>query len=144
MPIQWVNYLWDEPHPASSHEIEQLEAQWRVRLPDEYKSVVATHQGMSPEPGVFNVGRGTNVFNVLLTVSQTEEREEYSAMSTSEILKPHLPNGIYPFAGTPGGEYVCFDYRNSPEKPRVVFVTVEADIHPLAESFSEFLDQLHD
>jgi cell wall assembly regulator SMI1 len=144
MPVRRVNYLWDEPHPANAQDFEQLEFRWGVRLPDDYKSIAAFHQGMSPEPSVFNVGRGANMFNVLLTVSPNAEREEYSAMSTFELLKPHLPNGIYPFAGTPGGDYVCFDYRASPEQPKIVFVTVEADIHPLADGFTEFLGKLHD
>jgi SMI1/KNR4 family protein SUKH-1 len=56
MPIRWVNYLWDEPHPASSQDFEQLESHWGVRLPEDYKSIAATYQGTSPEPGVFNVG----------------------------------------------------------------------------------------
>ncbi len=44
----------------------------------------------------------------------------------------------------PGGEYLCFDYRGSPEQPGIVLVTVEMDIYPIANSFREFLDGLHE
>ncbi|WP_157758698.1 SMI1/KNR4 family protein [Cystobacter fuscus] len=61
------------------------------------------------------------------------------------------PNGfrvgrgdIFPFARTPGGEDLCFDYRGSPEQPRVVLVSVEGSVHPVANSFQEFMDGLYD
>jgi hypothetical protein len=59
-------------------------------------------------------------------------------------LKPHVPNGIFPFAETSGGESICFDYRANPTQPRIVLVTVETFIYPLAESLTEFLNKLHD
>lgn len=144
MLVRWVNYLWDEPHPAISQDFEQLESHWGIRLPEDYKSIAATYQGMSPEPGVFNVGKGASVFNVLLTVVEDSERPVYSVMSAYEVVQPHVPEGIYPFAETPGGEYLCFDYRGSPDQPKVVLVTVEMFIYPVANSFTEFLANLHD
>lgn len=60
------------------------------------------------------------------------------------MLKPHVPTGIFPFADTPGGQHICFDYRNTPAQPTIVLVTVEMDIYPIANSFSEFLEMMHD
>jgi hypothetical protein len=63
-------------------------------------------------------------------------------------VKPDVPNGIYPFAVTGSGDYICFDYRSSPHEPKVVFYfsedAGEEAIHPLAESFSDLLTKLHD
>jgi cell wall assembly regulator SMI1 len=143
MAVRWLKYLWDEPRLATPQEFEQLEHRWGVSLPEEYKRVAAAHQGMTPEPGVFDVGRGTNVISLLLTVSGETSQDDYSALGAFEVLKPHVPEGLYPFAETPGGEYVCFDYRESQRRPRVVLITVEMDIHPIASSFSEFLSALH-
>lgn len=143
MALRWRKYLWDEPRLATPQEFEQLELQWGVTLPEEYKRVAAAHQGMTPEPGVFDVGRGTHVISVFLTVSGETGQDDYSAMGAFEVLKPHVPAGLYPFAETPGGEYVCFDYRESQLQPRVVLITVEMDIHPIAGSFPEFLTALH-
>lgn len=144
MTLQWKPYVWDDLHPASAQELAQLEQRLGVSLPESYKEVVARYQGMTPEPAVFNVGRGTSVFNVLLTVVEDAKRRVYSVMRSYEIVKPYVPEGIYPFASTPGGEYLCFDYRGSPSQPKVVYVTVEMFVYPVANSFTELLAGLHD
>jgi hypothetical protein len=36
MEIRWEGYVWKEPRPVVSSDIEQLEARWGVELPDEY------------------------------------------------------------------------------------------------------------
>lgn len=141
--IQWEPYLWDEPRPMEPHELEQLEHQWSVRLPADYKELVARYQGMAPEPSVFEVGRGDDAICVLLTINTGEEKESYSVHTAESLLRAHLPAGIHPFAKTIGSEYLCFDYRNAPDCPRVVLVTVEMTVHPIADSFSEFLGKLH-
>lgn len=144
MTLEWIPYLWDVAHPATTREIEQLEHRLGVAFPTTYKAVVAQHQGMTPLPSGFKVGRGTNIVNVFLTVVEDNRWWTYSVTSAHQVVKPHVPKGVVPFASTPGGEYLCFDYRVSPEQPKVVLVTVEMDIYPVANSFSEFMDHLHD
>ncbi|REG23323.1 SUKH superfamily protein [Archangium gephyra] len=143
MKIQWVPYLWTEPHPVDSQMLDRLEQQWKVKLPDLYRELVTTYQGMGPEPCAFNVGTGNDAFSVLLIVSAESEKKAYSVNEAHRILEPHVPVGISPFALTPGGEYLCFDYRNSPEQPRVVLVTVEMSIHPVADDFASFMNGLY-
>lgn len=143
MNIRWEPYVWEEPHPVEPIKIEQLEQEWGVRLPLEYKKLVALYQGMAPEPSVFDAGKLRDVFCVLLTIIVDEEKESYSVVRAYDILKPHIPAGIYPFGKTSGGEYLCFDYRTPPDHPKVVLVTVEAFIRSVADSFTEFMDRLH-
>jgi hypothetical protein len=142
--LRWIPYVWDEPHPATSREIEQLEYRLGITFPKTYKEVAAQYQGMTPHPAVFDVGRGTNTINALLTIIEDHEWRMYSVMRAYEAVKPHVPSGVYPFASTPGGEYLCFDYRDSPEQPKVILVTVEMFIYPVADSFTEFMISLHD
>jgi hypothetical protein len=142
--VRWVNYVWKDPRPVASSEIEQLEALWGVELPDEYKRLIVSHQGMTPEPCVFKVGRGANVFSVLLTVTRDAERASYSIQDSYDLIRSHAPSGLYPFGKTPGGEYLCFDSRGSVNQPRIVLVTVEMSVYPVANSFQELLDGLHD
>ena len=144
MAMHWEPYLNIELQPVSPDELAQLEQEWAVRLPEEYKALVTSYQGMTPEPCVFAVGRGTSVFNVLLTIRPHEDREEYSVRRIHEVLKPHIPEGIFPFAETPGGESICFDYRSNPAQPKIVLVTVETFIYPIADSLNDFLNKLHD
>jgi hypothetical protein len=144
MTVCWEPYVWDAPRLADPHELENLERQWGVRLPSDYRRLVVACQGMSPEPSAFNVVSGRDVFCVLLTVSIDEERDEYSLHHVYGIIAPHVPAGIFPFALTSGGEFLCFDYRTSPEHPAVVLVSVEMRIQPIAGSFGDFMASLHE
>ncbi|HVG63291.1 MAG TPA: SMI1/KNR4 family protein, partial [Hyalangium sp.] len=138
-------YLSTMLHPVTPDELAQLEQAWGVILPEDYKALVTAYQGMAPVPDVFDVGqRSANVFNVLLTIKPLEGRESYSALWVYDLLKPHLPAGIFPFAKTPTGEFICFDYRARPQHPLIVFVTVEMFIHPIADSLTDLLQKLHD
>jgi cell wall assembly regulator SMI1 len=145
MTVQWEPYLSTMLHPVTPDDLAQLEQAWGVVLPEDYKALVTAYQGMAPVPDVFDVGqRSANVFNVLLTIKPHEGRESYSALRVYDILKPHLPAGIFPFAKTPSGEFVCFDYRTRPQQPQIVFVTVEMFIYPIADSLTDLLRKLHD
>ncbi len=144
MSISWEPYVWDAPHPVAPGELEAIEQQWGVSLPDEYRSVVSIHQGMTPNPHIIDIGRGDSSICTLLTISEDESSHTYSIRDAYGLLRPHIPSGIYPFALTGSGEYACFDYRDAPNQPRIVLVTVETDIYPIADSFSEFLERLHE
>jgi hypothetical protein len=144
MSVTWKKYIWDSPRPAAPQEIDTIEQQWGVVLPEEYKDVAGRYQGMTPTPYVLDVERGNTTVCVLLTFTRDESRRTYFILSAYDVLKNHIPHGIYPFAMTGAGEYICFDYRDSPGGPKIVLVTVETDIYPIADSFSEFLLKLHD
>jgi hypothetical protein len=71
MAVRWEPYLNIELQPVTPDDLAQLEQEWGVKLPEEYKTLVTAYQGMAPMPDVFNVGkRSTNVFNVLLTIKR--------------------------------------------------------------------------
>ena len=143
--LKWQPYVWREPRPAKPGEVEALEQAWGVSLPETYKKLVASFQGMTPVPNIFNIGsKSENVFSELLTVTLDEERAGYFALRVYEVLKPHIPSGIFPFGSTPGGERLCFDYRADPSRPQIVLASVECDLYPVAASFEGFLAGLHD
>jgi cell wall assembly regulator SMI1 len=148
MAVTWERYVWDLPRPAANHEVESLEREWGVKLPADYKTVAMEHQGMTPIPYVIDVGTGDAVVCELLTLSRDEKRPNHSMSHTYRLIKPLVPAGIYPFAGTGNGDFICFDYRASPESPSVVFyfaeLTGEEAVYPIAESFTDFLSRLHD
>lgn len=148
MSVTWKNYIWAEPRPATPDEITSLEEFWGVTLPYDYKQVISMHQGMSPHPNAFTIGRGENVIAALLIISQDKQQRAYSITDTYSQVKPHVPDGIYPFAVTGTGDYICFDYRGSPHAPKIVFYfsesASEAALYPLAQSFSDLLARLHD
>jgi hypothetical protein len=148
MTMAWKNYIWAQPRPAKPDEIASLEQFWSVTLPDDYKRVVSMHQGMSPHPNAFTIGRGENVIAALLIISPDEQQRAYSITGTYTQIKPHVPHGIYPFAVTGTGDCICFDYRGSLRSPKIVFYFSESadeeSLYPLAQSFSDLLAKLHD
>ncbi|WP_414640778.1 SMI1/KNR4 family protein [Archangium sp.] len=104
MSVRWKNYLWQEPLPATPRDIARLEQRWGVVLPEAYKQVIATHQGRVPIPSTFQVGRGSDSMGPLLTPGTVPRwGSTYCALSIHEQLEPLLPEGVYPFATTPGG-----------------------------------------
>ncbi len=142
--IRWENYVWREPRPVAPQELERLEAKWEVELPEEYKALVSAHQGKTPEPCVFDVGRGASVFSVLLTVTRDAAHASYAIQDAHDLIRAHVAGAIYPFGKTSGGEYLCFDYEGSPRHPRVVLVTADMSVHEVASGFQALLDGLHD
>jgi cell wall assembly regulator SMI1 len=148
MAVIWKNYIWNQPRFAKPEEIASLERSWGVILPNDYKEVISMHQGMSPYPDALNIGKGEDAIAALLIISLDEQQRAYSMKDTYAQVKPHVPSGVYPFAVTGSGDYICFDYRSSPHEPKVVFYfsedAGEEAIHPLAESFSDLLTKLHD
>lgn len=142
--VRWKPYVWDVSHPTTPREIALLEQEWSVEFPEEYKKLVSTNQGMTPTPCVFACGKVKDVLGVLLTIITDPSKKPYAIRDSYRILQPHIPSRIYPFAMTPGSEHLCFDYRTSPDEPRIVLVTVEMDIYPVADGFDAFLASLHD
>ena len=144
MNVRWAPYV-KGVRPVEPLEVEKLERAWGVQLPEEYKRIACAHHGMTPRPNVFDFGSGENAFNNLLTFVSEQDEEPYSSIHRAyRLMHPHVPAGIFPFGRTPFGEYLCFDYRNSPEEPEVVLVSTEMEIYPVAHSFREFLEGLHE
>ncbi|HSP79832.1 MAG TPA: SMI1/KNR4 family protein [Myxococcaceae bacterium] len=145
MSVRWKKYLWDEPRPATPRDIARIEQAWGVALPEAYKQVIATHQGMVPVPSTFRVGSVSDSMGPLLTLGPDPRwGSAYCALDIHEQFKSFLPEGVYPFATTPGGEYLCFDYRDAAGEPRIVFMTVEARLLPVADDFARLLQTLYD
>jgi hypothetical protein len=142
--IRWADYVWKEPRPVAPHELEQLEAKWGVELPEAYKRLVSAHQGRTPEPCVFKVGRGASVFSVLLTVTRDVAHASYSIQDAHSLIRAHVPGDVYPFGKTSGGEYLCFDYAGDLQRPKIVLVAVDMSVHAVTDSFQSLLDGLHD
>jgi cell wall assembly regulator SMI1 len=147
MQLVWEPYL-NIPSIAPESAIRDVELALGVRFPADYRTILREHQGQTVEPGVFDVGRGTDVLNCLLPAVCEGPYAGYSILRTYADLAQLLPPGIYPICDTPGGNKICLDYRTDPDKPAVVHWDHEqepqAAISLLASSFAAFLASLHD
>ena len=62
--------------------------------------------------------------------------------------KPSFPKkGVYPFSLTAGGDYLCLDYRQNKENPKIVYFTHDTfygeEYETVADSFDEWYESLY-
>jgi hypothetical protein len=146
--VTWSPYVWPNLCPATLKEIHEIEALWGVSLPEDYKKVATIYQGCTPRPNGIKVLDGTTGVGVLLTVSANSTMPEESVQWAYDFLREHIPLGLYPFARNIGSNYFCFDYRQTPRNPRIVFIYPEGEgedaILFVADNFTQFLNSLKD
>src|SRR5258708_28814386 len=110
-----------------------------------------TYNGGSPTPACFDIpGRGGSVVNRLLSY---EDDYPGNIRNVGAGARAALPQGVYPFANDPAGNYLCFDYRTCMEgEPVIVFCDHEAldednpdaSLSYVCQSFSVLMNSLYD
>ncbi|WP_152847294.1 SMI1/KNR4 family protein [Bacillus paralicheniformis] len=145
--IQEINWLSpSEYKELSNKEINEVENKMKVAFPSDYKEVVKKYQGCVPlDKNVVEIGGFKESFNFLLTI----ESDEYiGILEVYDSIKDRLVKNVIPFANDPGGNFYCFDYRNSSE-PKIVFWDhEEAYTNPekaliyVCENFTELINGL--
>jgi hypothetical protein len=125
-----------------------------VSFPPSYRQVVAEHQGMQPEPDLFDfVEDGEPTESVMgplfhfLDGDDPSDLPDYHIVANYRLKRQALPARVIPFSQDPGGNAIAFDYRDHASEPAVVFVDHESDddegIWPVAATFSDLLELLH-
>jgi cell wall assembly regulator SMI1 len=127
-------------------QIQQVEQYFGIKFPYDFIECVKRYDGGYPTPKVFDIpGQSANVFNDLLTF---HIEDEYSIVQNYEEISDGFVDKVYPFANDPFGNFLCFDYRNSPASPTIVFWDHEEElgssIYYVAASFEEFLSSLRE
>lgn len=150
---------------VSREQVEGVARKIGVRFPLDYIECAVINHGANVEPGTFDIGNRERVFGSLLS---------FDGSSPDYFLKVYenyiatLPTGVIPFAFDPAGNLICFDYKNNEDSPIVVFWEHEGaweksmlmqgeglskeqaeerareNVFFVANSFTEFLEKLHD
>lgn len=150
---------------VSETKINDIGLQLGFQLPQEYIDCVKINGGASVLPEEFDVENVERCFGSLFSFD--EESSEY-IVKKYEIYKPTIPRKTFPIANDPAGNLICFDYKDHEENPIVVFwehenaaeketlireegLTEEQteerareNVFYVAESFTDFLNKLHD
>jgi cell wall assembly regulator SMI1 len=146
MNVVWYDYLFDNPPKASQESIDKAEKELGVKLPADFLAIATTHQGGTPEPSSFDLPDGTgSSFGSLLHFE--EDPFFFNIVVRREPVSDVLPDKVIPFAEDGGGNLLCFDYRETPDHPPVVFWDHEHcddPPQPLASSFTDLLNKLYD
>lgn len=147
MSLSWKHC---EP-PVDDSVVDDLERKLGVTFPQDFRDVMKLCHGGTPiERSDFEYphpryGPVGVCLGALLTLHRTGAG---SILGIMESLShdDQLPAGLIPFADDGGGDYMCLDYREASDAPRVAYWAHERGKHdsvfPLADSFREFLDSL--
>jgi hypothetical protein len=130
-----------------------FEKDFDVQLPDIYKDLVRLRDGGLLQKDLFYYNYKNDYWRNCVgrfLYWQKEDSSSYYSSLTNLYQDPpeFFPKGLIPFSQDGGGNYLCFDYRNSKENPPIVFwhhaVEENEGIFYLADSFEEFINNLKD
>jgi hypothetical protein len=136
--------------PVDRSVIAAVEAAWGIRFPEDYVECARENHGGHPtNRKCFDFrGRKGAVFSDLL--SFVAEGEKTTIVEMYNCVKDRLPAGVFPFAGDPFGNLLCFDYRKTPEQPtiafwnhEVAFDDPERAVRYVCDTFTQLLNKLY-
>lgn len=146
MAVTWTDFNLRNPTVATDAAVRSTETALGVRFPPDFLAIARRNQGRTPTPCGYELPDGTgSVFNHLLQFDESPPASSY--VEAWRDLQDLLPERVVPFAPDPGGNYLCFDYRESETNPHVVFWAHDipnASLQPVAANFTELLDKLAD
>ena len=117
-----------------------------IKLPNDYVECIKENNGGRPRPKTFDFGGNKEmIFASLLSLAEVD-KENISAVY--DWIKDRLPQGVYPFAKDPFGNFICFKYEE--ESISIVFwdhektsEDREKSIETICETFQQLLDKLY-
>jgi len=146
--------------------IEWIENKINHCLPKIYKDIIFQHDGLRPKKDTFDFtniyGREDNRDISFLSYQPQETKYNkdgyYIPMDDFQIAKfDYGIEDLITFGDSGNGDYICFDYRDSPAgcNPKVVLVyhddytehedgTSSMSVNFVANSFEEFIDMLYE
>ena len=133
-------------------EIEELENNNSLQLPPTYRTFLETFNGGYPDPDGFSFidsDDGSSVDRFLgINVGKHSNLEKYL-----KIYEGRLPKGLFPIAHDPGGNLILIGIEE-PIRGKVFFWDHEkevdsgapdmSNVYPVANSFEDFLNELHE
>jgi|GEM_PF-563388 len=121
--IDWNIY---HEQPLDRAVVEDVEKRIGFSFPEAYKECVIKYHGARPVQKLFDIENDQRVFgkffdydesnNITLLKCYINETDEESGV---------FPLGVVPFADDPSGNYICFDYGENLENPKVVFLNLD-------------------
>ena len=140
--VTWQDGAITHAAPASEEEVRAAERALRVRFPADLREVLLAHPGAAPVPAKVDLPDGavTSVGHLLHVLDEPFSNIVARRFPVAAVLA----KGVIPFAEDIGGDLFCLNYRKTPERPTVAFWSVDTGLVPLAESFTAFVEALHD
>jgi len=141
--------------------IEEYEKLINYNFPLEYKELLSEHNGLYLINSAFDYydeviqkNEGNFIYFYFFKENNKYELGDSSSSMVYFLMdNEDFQKGIVPFAGTPNGDFICFDYRDDlkSDNPKIVLVHHDADdengnliISFLGNNFEEFMDSLYE
>jgi len=134
--IEWT----DPMSPPSSDKVASTEELVGFEFPADFLAFCDTFHGGFPDPDEIEVdGFGRTMVNQVLPFDDDEE-ESIRSIGTVFAAVEGLPEGLFPFASEPGGNYFCFVTRQNGGTEIVFWFHEENRVLPVCGTFSEFIE----
>lgn len=140
--------------------LQEREVAWKVRLPDDYKNFIMRKNGFRPSKNLFSLtNRSFLIERFLCVLENTKDNPlgvydiDVVMSQLDERLFVHediLGFELVPIVALFGGDFLCLNYIEDPENPRICIwyheesYELEPAIEFVANNFTEFLDMLQD
>ena len=140
--------------------LQEREVAWRVKLPDDYKEFIKRKNGFRPSKHLFSLKNRSFLIELFLCVLE-KTKDNPLAMYDIDVVMSQLDERLFvnedilgfelvPIAALFGGDFVCLNYIENPENPRICIwyheesYELEPAIEFVANNFTEFLAMLQD
>jgi hypothetical protein len=135
-----------------------LERKLGVALPEQYRRFLLRHNGGSPVPAGFRIKNegapyADSEVDAFLAVHEGKIASFEDFFDTYKVEEKRMPDRLVPIAYDPFGNVVCisvegpdrgavyfWDHEHEPDGPE----SDDSNVHPVADSFDEFLSSLRD
>lgn len=157
MPQQDQSVIYPLPTDAL---LQEREVAWKVRLPDDYKNFIMRKNGFRPSKNLFSLkNRSFLIERFLCVLENTKDNPlgiydiDVVMSQLDERLFVHediLGFELVPISALFGGDFLCLNYIEDPENPRICIwyheesYELEPAIEFVANNFTEFLAMLQD
>lgn len=138
--------------PLDDFIISICELEWELRLPEDYRRFLATHNGGRPIPDAFRFksGEGGSLVDGFFHIGL---EKDYGLIQNRKSYKDRIPSDLLPIACDPFGNLICIATRGS-NYGRVYFWDHEreaddgesadySNVRLIADAFSGFLEGLY-
>ena len=157
MPQQDQSVIYPLPTDAL---LQEREVAWKVRLPEDYKKFIMRKNGFRPSKNSFSLKNRSFLIERFLCVLENSKDNPLGVYDIDVVMsqlderlfvhEDILGFELVPIAALFGGDFLCLNYIEDPENPRICIwyheesYELEPAIEFVADSFTEFLAMLQD
>ena len=140
--------------------LNEREVAWKVRLPDDYKNFIMRKNGFRPSKNLFSLTNRSFLIERFLCVLEDSKNNPLGIYDIDVVMsqlderlfvhEDILGFELVPISALFGGDFLCLNYIEDPENPRICIwyheesYELEPAIEFVANNFTEFLAMLQD